>query len=172
MEMRLSGSVQRRRNAERWEGAGFEDGSLEPLSHYPPKKKKIKNQGLRERIQAKIKSSHCIICIMIKKIPKLYIYMYSIALHWRSKYRWKSESGGWGVLCAVSSRRLHGCSWPRDPASLAPAQPSRLAPGTLLSLGAESSGAGTGTPRLGLSAPWGAAAAPPHRVSSGLPFRV
>lgn len=77
--------LSRCRNGER-----REDGSGTPI----PSTKTVQVGGLRERIQAKIKSSHCIICYK-KKNPKLYIYMYmySIALHCRSEYHWRSRSG-------------------------------------------------------------------------------
>lgn len=96
--------LSRCRNGER-----REDGSGTPT----PSTKTVQVGGLRERIQAKIKSSHCIICYK-KKNPKLYIYMYmySIALHCRSEYHWRSRSGvsvcrlSWGCWTAAPGPRV------------------------------------------------------------------
>lgn len=94
LEVGLLRSVQRYRDRERWGDvveAGFEGGSLEPLSQHPPESK---NQGLRERIQAKIKSSHCIICIIRKKFICIYIPTLKVKVPLE-----KPEWGGDPVCC-------------------------------------------------------------------------
>lgn len=40
--------------------------------------------------------------------------MYSIALHWMSKYHWRSRSEA-GVCVLSLGGGLHGCSWPWGP---------------------------------------------------------